>query len=655
VSRQSVGWYVRRLRRMSPAEIVWRTVDHGRRTTWASKQSRPPRPAVLEGRRFTGVLPDGTAGDVPEQARKAVIATADAILAGNLEVLGVQRTDLAEPDWFRDPVTGRRSDPAQYAFRINHRSEEQVGNIKQVWELSRHHHLTQLAAAWYLTGDDAYAERVAEQLRSWWAENPFLSGVHWTSGIETGIRLLSWAWIRRLLDGWSGVAALFEDNDDALRQLYWHQRYLAGFRSRGSSANNHVIAEAAGLLVGACAFPWFRRSTRWRHEAAALLQRELHANTFPSGLNRELATDYHRFVAELGLLAAIEADASGHPLSPRTWGLLSRTVDAGVALLDETQRPARQGDDDEGRVLVVDPPDPHRWTAFAALGAAVVGPAAWWPPVTPDTTSVLVGALAAGRRIAPSRPARRPWRFAEAGLTLLRSTGDGRPELWCRCDGGPHGFLSIAAHAHADALSVEVRVGGVDVLADPGTYSYHGEQEWRDYFRSTLGHNTVEIAGRDQSVSGGPFLWTRQATGRELTVTDTDAVATWTAEHDGYAALEQPTTHRRTVALDRAERTLRVTDVLEGTAEQDVRIAYHCGPDVQVTLDGSSALLAWDGGDGTATAELPGGLAWTAHRGETGPVLGWYSGRFGQKVPATTLVGTGRVRPGTALVSIFVF
>ena len=55
------------------------------------------------------------------------------------------RTDLVLPDWFRDPVTGRRSAPDRYAFRIDHRSEEQVGNVKQVWELSRLQHLTLLA------------------------------------------------------------------------------------------------------------------------------------------------------------------------------------------------------------------------------------------------------------------------------------------------------------------------------------------------------------------------------------------------------------------------------------------------------------------------------------------------------------------------------
>ena len=126
--------------------------------------------------------------------------------------------------------------------------------------MSRHHHLTVLAAAWWLTQDERYAEAAADQLRSWWRANPFLTGVHWTSGIEAGIRLISWAWIRRLLDEWPKVGDLFEHNEDAVRQIAWHQEFLAAFPSRGSSANNHVIAEAAGRLVAACAFPWYRRS-----------------------------------------------------------------------------------------------------------------------------------------------------------------------------------------------------------------------------------------------------------------------------------------------------------------------------------------------------------------------------------------------------------
>ena len=147
---------------------------------------------------------------MPEGARAAIIADADRLLKGEWEMLGAVRTDMEQPDWFRDPVTGRRSAPDAYAFRLNQRDEAGVGNIKQVWEVNRLQHLTLLATAWYLTGEDAYAQRVADQLRSWWRENPFLSGVNWTSGIELGVRLINFAWIRRLLDGWPGAADLFE-------------------------------------------------------------------------------------------------------------------------------------------------------------------------------------------------------------------------------------------------------------------------------------------------------------------------------------------------------------------------------------------------------------------------------------------------------------
>ena len=169
------------------------------------------------------------------------------------------------------------------------------------------------------------------------------------------------------------LVTCFEHNDDAVRQIAWHQEFLAAFPSRGSSANNHVIAEAAGRLVAACAFPWYGRSEHWRRSAATLLEHELAANTFDDGLNRELATDYHRFVLELGLVAAVEADAVGHPLSDATWERLTRMLDAGAAILDATGRPPRQGDGDEGRALVVDDPERDPWATVLTHGRCIVG------------------------------------------------------------------------------------------------------------------------------------------------------------------------------------------------------------------------------------------------------------------------------------------
>jgi hypothetical protein len=240
------------------------------------------------------------------------------------------------------------------------------------------------------------------------------------------------------------------------------------------------------------------------------------------------------------------------------------------------------------------------------------------------------------------------------------ATSAGAPEIWCRCDHGPLGFLSVAAHGHADALAVEVRCGGVDVLADPGTYCYHGEREWRAYFRSTLAHNTLELGGVSQSVDGGPFLWLRATPTRLLCVDglDSGSKAIWEAEHGGYRRLSPAAVHRRRVELDRETRTLTITDLVDSDAGHAGRLAFHLGPAVTATLSQGVAILRWrfpDGAHGSAELRLPAALDWSAIHGRTDPVLGWYSPAFDERCETTTLVGSGRFERGHDYRSILSF
>ncbi|MEU6641078.1 alginate lyase family protein [Saccharomonospora sp. NPDC046836] len=654
----SPAWYLRRLSRMEPAELVWRTQDAVHKRRWRRVLTKPVTAEWLPDRQFTATLPGGTLATVTSGARQRLLATADRLLDGYADYFGLARDDLVSPDWARDPRTGRRAPADAYAFDVPYRSEAQIGDIKQIWEPSRHQHLTVLAAAYACSGEHRYAERVADHLKSWWAANPPMRGAHWVSGIELGIRLLSWVWVRRLLDGWPGARGLFEDNPEALHQIWYHQRWLATFRSRGSSANNHVIAEDAGQLAAACAFPWFGESSHWRATALRSLDEQLGLNTFDSGLNRELATEYHGLVLELGFAAAAEASAAGLTVPTSTWLVLRRMTDALAAIVDCRLRPPRQGDADDGFGLVLDGTGTDRWASLLGTGAALFGRLDWWPQVTGG--AVATTALAAVARppaLPPDRPADRPAQFPDAGLTILRRQL-ARDEIWCRCDGGPHGFLSIAAHAHADALSIEVRHGGVDILADPGTYCYHGEPAWRSYFRSTVGHNTLELGGRDQSASGGPFLWTRHARSQvNLAHTPPSGAVRWRAQHDGYAGRRNRVLHRRSVELDDTDGELRVCDEVLAATPQDCRLAFHLGPTVTAELDGCTAQLSWTAGNTPQRAllTLPSELLWSAHRGETDPPLGWYSPGFGRREPATTLLGTGRAGRGQVLTTILRF
>ena len=105
----------------------------------------------------------------------------------------------------------------------------------------------------------------------------------------------------------------------------------------------------------------------------------------------------------------------------------------------------------------------------------------------------------------------------------------------------------------------------MDILADPGTYCYHGEPAWRSYFRSTIAHNTIELDGRNQSSDGGPFLWLRHANAPEIEVADTGEARS--GPPSTTATCRSPAgRHRRSVRLDRASRSVDIVDEIEAAA-----------------------------------------------------------------------------------------
>ena len=255
----------------------------------------------------------------------------------------------------------------------------------------------------------------------------------------------------------------------------------------------------------------------------------------------------------------------------------------------------------------------------------------------------------------PARPVPRPGRphFADAGMTILRRAR--RPtggEIWCRCDGGPHGFLSIAAHAHADALSVEVRHDGVDVLADPGTYCYHGEPAWRallplDARRTTPWSSTAPTSPCRVARSCGPGT-PEPGAGRSASSRRAPRAGRPSTTATAAADSRLCTAGRSSSTATR--RTLRVVDEVDSPLRpRPAGWRSTSARSSTADCDGARALLSWTPTAATqrsAVLELPDRLRWTAHRGELDPPLGWYSAGFGRREPATTLVGHGRIEPG---------
>jgi hypothetical protein len=89
--------------------------------------------------------------------------------------------------------------------------------------------------------------------------------------------------------------------------------------------------------------------------------------------------------------------------------------------------------------------------------------------------------------------------FADTGYVVVRDRG-----LWLAFDCGPPAPAYLPAHAHADALSVQVWVDGRPLLVDSGTYTYEPGAE-RNFFRGTRAHSTVTVDERDQFELWGAF------------------------------------------------------------------------------------------------------------------------------------------------------
>jgi hypothetical protein len=115
------------------------------------------------------------------------------------------------------------------------------------------------------------------------------------------------------------------------------------------------------------------------------------------------------------------------------------------------------------------------------------------------------------------------------------------------------------------------------------------------------------------------------------------------------------------VRLDPERASLEIIDMVIGGGH-DIRLAFHLGPDVHVELDDGWARLAWPASGGLVTGtpcaarlELPRGLRWSLHRGDTAPILGWYSPGLGRRVPAFALLGEGRRDPSESLITTLTF
>ena len=571
-----------------------------------------------------------------------IVEEAESYLRHEHDFLGVRTKLEDEIAWNQDYSTGRMS-PRGFAKRIHYRFGCDY-SAKHIWELNRHQHWVILGKAWLLTGRMEFPTEVVRQWDSWLCDNPPLDGLNWASGIEIGLRLVSWAYTSALLgpgvipdDLWTRIVVSVHDQAQHLHRNQSHH----------SSANNHLVAEALGLYVAGCFFKMLRRARHWRSTGRLQLHESLKSLVANDGLLREQSSGYHQFAHDMWLIGGLIGRCNGDEFDGAYWMKLQRMLEFTCAAIDIRGNMPAIGDSDNSYVLLPTRPNStsHPRRQLAVGGLLMSRPDFAAAAQSNDDWPIWLLGPSAGESAASMRalkPASATSRaFAESGLYVLRNGRRDQREVVIVVDIAPLGWPPLAAHGHADALSIYVSAGGWPLLIDPGTYTYHLDPSWRDYFRGTRAHNTLTVDGLDQSISAGPTFWIHHARAQVQRWSTSERADEVTGFHDGYNRIGG-IIHTRAISYDKNSETIIVNDEVEGSGRHHVAMSFHLHPEARVTRRHRSTIDVARC-DVRARIHLPQSAAVHIHIGRTDPISGWFSPSFGLKEVTSTIVASCHV------------
>jgi uncharacterized heparinase superfamily protein len=497
-------------------------------------------------------------------------------------------------------------------------------DLSQLWRYHLHYfdHVRELVI-WAATGQrsEAYAtfRRLAD---SWIASNESLKGDGWHP-YTISLRVVNWL----------HAVSAFNTELDAdqpfrkrlLSSLYGQARILAGdleLDVRG----NHLLENLRALLFVGAAFEG-DEPKRWFQKASAILDRELAEQVLADGGHFERNPGYHLVVLkdclEIGQWLRLNGQEAARGLDDTLQRMLDYTVailppNGLVPLLKDTAWDAAPTAED-----------------LLATGALYLDRPAYKRCSEPGLYPSLLFGLDGREKFdqwALNEAVRSSVALPQSGYYVMR---DDVTAEYLIFDAGKPCPDYLPAHAHADLLSYELLIAGQRVVVDSGVYEY-AAGHWRDYFRSTRAHNTVEVEGEDQSEMWSSFRVARRARPGPVRWEQRDNYILAQGSHDGYRRLPEPVTHRRTIVWER-NRFWLIVDELLGTGQSSADNHVHFHPDLSLECVDD---LSWQiqGTKSPLWMSVFGQQSHSVVKAQTEPVRqGWYSERFGD-IQANTVL-----------------
>ncbi|MEI2714255.1 MAG: heparinase II/III family protein [Nocardioides sp.] len=625
--------YVRRIRRIreAPASfLAWKVREAAISRLWSRRYARaadsgtsPSSPS----RAFLRACDPFARAYAPVATSLAdrahldwVLARAQAAKAGRVQVLGFGELDFGAPiNWSLDAAHGVEWGDGP-GLQLPLVPGDLHGDIKVPWELNRLQFVTNLAQAHLLTGEQAYVDQTRGVLKQWRAANPVGLGVAWSCAMEVAIRGMNLVATFAMVWPELGEA----EKSDAATMLQEHLDFLRRHPERSDISGNHYLVDLGVTLQLALVLGQGDVKGTTRRDAERFFA-EVRAQFAPDGMHFEFATNYHRYMTELVLLTVAECDRFGLGVPPDVRSIALRAADVCQMLAGGATLPLI-GDCDSGEFLVVadDPSnDPRRVRELArAVGSQAETaclPAVAWMLAIP---------------YADRGPAEQTAPVATEVATVdgFGVLQRGSAHLVVRA--GAPGLGGRGGHDHSDLTSPVLRLGGRDLLVDPGTWTYTYSRSARLHELAAAQHNMLLVEGDDPSpaIEGSVMPTVSINTSGSLRIASDGSGLV--AGHDGWSRGERPVAYERTLSCDETGTVATIVDSLKGEGRRGLHWSWHLAPGLDAKPRTDSH---WD------ILEVESGLVCASMLVQhAGPVTitcddYWFSAAYGSRVLARVL------------------
>lgn len=397
------------------------------------------------------------------------------------------------PNWLSNPINNKVAIDALRPWWKISDFDETVGDIKLIWEQSRMNWAVAFAQR-ARNGDHRALNRLNFWLSDWLENNPPYLGPNWKCGQEASIRVINLC-----------VAALILGQERCAlpglqKLIILHLRRIAPTISYAiAQNNNHGTSEAAALFIGgswlvACSTPdgskYEAIGRKWLNNRANKLIEE-------DGSFSQYSLNYHRMALDTFSITELWRRRVG--LNRFSLAYYDRIERATLWLYQMICPISGDGPNvgaNDGSHLIQLTNSAYRdFRPSVQLASNLFGDFCAYPKVG-NWNLHLAWLGLVEKKFTSSKYEN--CNFDHGGYKLLRS---GSADLLLRYP------RFRFRPSQADALHVDLRVDGVDVLSDAGTFSYNTSSDLSEYFNGTASHNTVQFDDRDQMPRLGRFLF----------------------------------------------------------------------------------------------------------------------------------------------------